>query len=110
MRTADDVEITDGLRLWTGRLDPATADLATRGAGRAYADGWLVVHTDAGRTVMIDAESTAAAHPATGEPPPPLGGCRWVLACARDAVRMQPHPLMSPVPVCAPCIQSFHLS
>lgn len=107
--TADEVEIVQWLRVWTATLDPGTVDLTAPWACTVPA-GSVAVRFDSGRGVVIDCRSTHAVHPHSGEPPPPLGRCHWVRSCEHEAVRMQPHPLMTPVPVCADCIRAFHLT
>jgi hypothetical protein len=115
--TADRVGITAGLRVWVlprpepGLYvwalphEPGTVDLTTAvtPAGR---DPVVRVDLDFGRSVIVTAAMVAACHPRTGQRPPGLGICRWVGTCAEPAVRMVPHPLMSPVPTCGSCAAS----
>lgn len=104
MLTADGVEIAHHLRIWA-HDEPATVDLDRP---RAHTrSGRLAIHTDAGRTVTITSETATTKHPRTGHTPPRLGPCQWTQACHQTAVRMHPHPLMSPVPVCPTCITAF---
>ena len=109
--TADQVCITDGLRVWVlpraepGLYvwvlphEPGTVDLTTTrtAVGR---DSMVQVDLDFGRRVIVPAATLAACHPCTGHRPPGLGICRWVGTCVEPAVRMVAHPLMSPVPTC----------
>lgn len=108
MYTGDWTEIVTDLRVWAGGAYPATVDLEPD-TDPPRPPGCVTVHLDNGRVLLIDPAQLRTHHPSTGQPPPPLGRCRWILACQRDAVRMHPHPLMSPVPVCRHCVQTFHL-
>jgi hypothetical protein len=108
MFTADGVEIVHNLRVWTVHLVPCTADLQSRATGDVPS-GWFHGRTDTGSAVMVEGCRAAVVHPATGKGPPVLGRCRWIATCDQDAVRMQPHRLMSPVPTCARCIETFEL-
>lgn len=103
-QTMDRVEVSDGLRVWAlPDLEPGTVDLGTPMAP-ARSGGWLLMlHRDGGGSGMVANTTITSRHPATTEPPRPLGSCQWVGTCAVRAVRMQAHPLMSPVPVCRTC-------
>lgn len=106
MRTSDGVEIVHELRIWATtpteptHPEPGTVDLKT---------GSVVLHTDSGKTMTIDPRGALATHPQTRTSPPRLGVCQWTLACNNLAIRMQPHRLMSPVPVCTTCIKTYNL-
>lgn len=97
------------LRVWAGEAHAGTADLWQAAGDDPPPPGWCVVRLDTARTLRIDPAMLAARHPRTGQRPPPLGRCRWILSCRHDAVRMHPHPLMSPVPVCRRCVHTFDL-
>lgn len=63
MKTANGVEITDGLRVWDYNLDRGVVDLSSLGS-----DGWFYVGLDdqRGRTLM-NWERVTTRHPFTGE-------------------------------------------
>lgn len=62
MRTADGVEITDGLRVWDYNLRRGTVDLSRLGT-----DGWFHVQTDEGGCSLMNAERVCVRHPFTRE-------------------------------------------
>jgi hypothetical protein len=113
VRTADQVCITDGLRVWIlphaepGRRawtlphEPGTVDLTT--ARTPGPDPAVRVDLDSGRSVIVTATTLTTRHPRTGQRPFDLGVCQWVGTCTEPAVRMVAHPLMSPVPACRTC-------
>ena len=103
MQTTDRVTVSDGLRVWSlPRLEAGTVDLETPVTPPEPGE-WLLLHLDRGRSELVVPTTITVRHPRTGEAPPSLGTCQWVGACPSPAVRMAPHPLMSPVPVCRDC-------
>jgi hypothetical protein len=113
--TADQVCITDGLRVWTRpdaepgfrvwtvpQAEPGTVDLTTA-LTPPGPDPAVRVDLDSGRSVIVTTTTLTTRHPRTGQRPLALGICQWVGTCAEPAVRMVPHPLMSPVPACRTC-------
>lgn len=105
--TADDAEVVHGIRVWTGYSEPGTVDLNAHDS-QSLPD-CFVIHTDGGRRFVADGANTRVRHALTDMPPPDLGQCRWLMSCDQNAFRMQPHVLMSPVPVCSRCINTFDL-
>lgn len=72
-RTANGVQITDGLRVWDYDLKSGSVDFAeTARFGRSYWDGWFRVRVDgAERTSMMNGERITTRHPFTRDAPPP---------------------------------------
>lgn len=62
MKTADGVEITDGMRVWDYNLDRGVVDLSRMGT-----DGWFDVRTDTGGRSFMNAERICVRHPFTYE-------------------------------------------
>jgi hypothetical protein len=62
MKTADGVEITDGMRVWDYNLERGTVDL-----GRLDDLGWFDVRTDDGGRSYMNAERVCVRHPFTRE-------------------------------------------
>lgn len=113
MQTGDEQEISGWMRVWAGSAgprswEPGTIDLDAS-AVHGTPPGWIIVCIDEGRSMVYDAHDLRVCHPVTGMDPPPLPPCRWLLSCEQPAVRMQPRPLMSPVPVCAAHSAEHHL-
>ena len=100
MHTVDGVEVVHDLRVWLNPYESGTVDLRHAPSFGASSD-MLRVHVDAGKVVEVSARTVRSRHTDSGQAPPLLPKCQWVLSCTLPSVRMQPHPLMSPVPVCA---------
>jgi hypothetical protein len=100
--------IVHDLRVWLDHTQPGTVDLVSA-AALAQPAGWFLVHTDRGTTEMCNSRRVTTVHRSTGARPPALGTCQWTKCCRYSAVRMHPHPLTSPVPVCRRCIGIFDL-
>lgn len=60
MRTADGVEIVDGMRVWDYNLDAGVVDLSRLDSG-----GWFDVKTDGGGRSYMNAERVCVRHPFT---------------------------------------------
>jgi hypothetical protein len=101
-------EVVHDLRVWLDHAQPGTVDLLSP-AAQAQPAGWFLVHTDGGTTEICTSRRVTTAQGSTGARAPALGTCQWTRSCSYSAVRMHPHALMSPVPVCRRCIGIFDL-
>lgn len=81
-RTADGVEITDGLRVWDNDLRSGVVDFAACPINHAYWDGWFAIKHDEGGYSMVNGERMTTRHPFTREAPPALAGTRDMLTLA----------------------------
>lgn len=62
MKTADGVEITQGLRVWDYNLERGEVDLT-----HLDSQGWFDVNVDSGGRSYMNAERVCTRHPFTGE-------------------------------------------
>jgi len=75
--TADNVPVTEGLRVWDYDLRPGTVtevDHSFQGTpdGPLGIVAWHIVVSDEGGSGMFDGSRMCTTHPSTGEPPPPV--------------------------------------
>lgn len=66
-RTADGVEITDGLWVWDNDLRLGTVDFAKSRPERETWDGWFYVRHATTGWSLVNGERMATRHPFTGE-------------------------------------------